>query len=172
MILAKHQAIADRNANRNIADLAKVALPTLRHLYRDCPIRNGRIPHAAGLIRLDVRSTHRSHKIEFNFLNANLMVPATRRPYIRRAAHRCAAPRCRSSHKGVTAMKKLITLAALATVIATPALAASYKTTEHASPSYHYVVSSPVSFDGKQVGQDPDANVRLMLLRDAQAGID
>jgi hypothetical protein len=69
-------------------------------------------------------------------------------------------------------MKKLITLAALATVIATPALAASYKTTEQASPSYHYVVSSPVSFDGKQVGQDPDANVRLMLLRDAQAGID
>ena len=68
-------------------------------------------------------------------------------------------------------MKKLITLAALATVIATPALA-DYKTTEPASSGYHYVVSQGVSFDGKQVGQDPDANVRLMLLRDAQAGID
>jgi heat shock protein HslJ len=67
-------------------------------------------------------------------------------------------------------MKKLITLAALATVIATPALAAS-KTTAGAASSYHYVASPAVTFDGKQVGQDPDANVRLMLLRDAEAGI-
>jgi hypothetical protein len=67
-------------------------------------------------------------------------------------------------------MKKLITLAALATVIATPALAA-YKTTEGTSSSYHYVASPAVTFAGKQVGQDPDANVRFMLLRDAEAGI-
>ena len=73
------------------------------------------------------------------------------------------------SQTGVTATKTLITLAALATVIATPALAA-YKTTERASSSYY--VSSPVEFDGKQVGQDPDANVRLMLLRDAQSGLE
>jgi hypothetical protein len=66
-------------------------------------------------------------------------------------------------------MKTLITLTALAAVIATPALAVA-KTTERAPSSYHYVASQAVDFDGKQVGQDPDANVRLMLLRDAQTG--
>jgi hypothetical protein len=59
-------------------------------------------------------------------------------------------------------MKKLVTILALtATVIASPAFAAKAANNHRSSDT--------VTVDGHVVGQDPDANVRLQLLRDAQA---
>jgi hypothetical protein len=68
-------------------------------------------------------------------------------------------------------MKFLMTAVALATLAATPAFAAKH-TTRTANQSYAYAVqdSGVVVVDGQIVGRDPDANVRLSLLRSYPAG--
>lgn len=71
-------------------------------------------------------------------------------------------------------MKKLLTVIALATLVASPALArnkAQISTNPDAMRAYasaglnSYVVVS----NGQIIGRDPDLNVRLSLLRDAPA---
>jgi hypothetical protein len=67
-------------------------------------------------------------------------------------------------------MKKILTTVALLTAIATPAFAQATK--HNAMNSYAqapFATSSQndtVVVDGKVIGEDPDANVRLELLRD------
>ena len=68
-------------------------------------------------------------------------------------------------------MKQVILLTALATLIATPALA---KTHHNGQNAMAFVGESPdaVNQYGKVVGQDPDPNVRLQLRKTAGAGHD
>lgn len=71
-------------------------------------------------------------------------------------------------------MKFLMTAAALATLIVSPAFAAS-KHTSHDRPASlaaygaYAAAHDPdtVVFQGQVIGRDPDANVRLQILRDA-----
>jgi hypothetical protein len=72
-------------------------------------------------------------------------------------------------------MKKLIALVALATIIALPAAAKTRSTALLRAPPIY--ASAPfqtnaVIINGVAVGWDPDPNVRLMLRRDAEQGID
>ena len=68
-------------------------------------------------------------------------------------------------------MKKLITIVALtATVISAPALAKSAPNAADHAPAAYQQPSDIVTFGGHVVGQDPDANVRLSILRDAEGG--
>jgi hypothetical protein len=72
-------------------------------------------------------------------------------------------------------MKKLLTATALAALLATPAFATTYRshayradsaTEAYASvPGLAYAGSQPVFADGKMIGADPDANVRMDLAR-------
>jgi len=73
-------------------------------------------------------------------------------------------------------MKYLMTAAALATLIASPAFATQKQpTTYHRTAATDAYAAAPgiaygspaVVVDGKVVGADPDANVRLQLRRDA-----
>jgi ferric-dicitrate binding protein FerR (iron transport regulator) len=67
-----------------------------------------------------------------------------------------------------TSMKKLIMALALAAATAAPAFAATHhKKMDDASGAYAAATdSNVVVVDGKVVGADPDANVRLNLRRD------
>jgi hypothetical protein len=68
-------------------------------------------------------------------------------------------------------MKKLITIVALtATVISAPALAKSARNAADHAPVAYQQPSDIVTYGGQVVGQDPDANVRLSILRDAETG--
>ena len=58
-------------------------------------------------------------------------------------------------------MKKLATVAAIATLIATPAFAQQFWTPLESS-------NAVISNEGEIVGQDPDINVRLDLRRQAE----
>ena len=68
-------------------------------------------------------------------------------------------------------MKTLMTAVALAALVASPAFAATKKVAQvrsTAAQSYASVPAPSVVVSGGQViGADPDANVRLQLLRDA-----
>ncbi|MGC1465000.1 MAG: hypothetical protein WA792_04640 [Pseudolabrys sp.] len=72
-------------------------------------------------------------------------------------------------------MKILLTTVALAVLAASPAFAASHRHAAQADATpgtvYNSYASVPsqanVISDGAVVGRDPDANVRLQLLRDA-----
>jgi hypothetical protein len=72
-------------------------------------------------------------------------------------------------------MKTVATALALAALVATPALAApkhlSHRTAieSAAGPAYAYQAYDPdvVIVDGRYIGRDPDANVRLALIREA-----
>ncbi len=72
-------------------------------------------------------------------------------------------------------MKTFLTTVALAALVASPAFAASHKravqTETAAGAAYSSYAAAPgqnVIFDDQFVGRDPDANVRLQLLRDAE----
>ena len=69
-------------------------------------------------------------------------------------------------------MKTLISAVALAALAASPAFAATKHVKQYrpeATQSYASVpATGAVVFDGKLVGADPDANVRLQLLKDAE----
>jgi patatin-like phospholipase/acyl hydrolase len=67
-------------------------------------------------------------------------------------------------------MKKLIMTLALAAVTAAPAFAATHhKKADDARAAYAAATDSTVVIvDGKVVGADPDANVRLNLRRDPE----
>ena len=72
-------------------------------------------------------------------------------------------------------MKKILLALALTSVAAFPAYAAKY--TSHSMSSdadSAYAMQDPdiVIVDGKVVGRDPDATVRLMLRRDPQLQAD
>jgi hypothetical protein len=84
-------------------------------------------------------------------------------------------------------MKKLITGVVLATLIAGSAFAQSYNPGDYndnvifpssariadtqAAPVTTAAPSKAVVFDGKVIGQDPDANVRLQMRKDAGEGV-
>jgi hypothetical protein len=67
-------------------------------------------------------------------------------------------------------MKKLVTAIGLLAVLASPVLAKSHPAEQRdARAAYAQSVGAPsdaVVVDGKVVGQDPDPNVRLELMRD------
>ena len=64
-------------------------------------------------------------------------------------------------------MRKLVTAAALAAIVATPAFAQTARTFPAHPGAIAAVPWDAVVVEGKVVGQDPDANVRLDLRRDA-----
>lgn len=68
-------------------------------------------------------------------------------------------------------MKFLMTTVALATLVASPAFAAQKHTAQNrtAAASAYASVQDPyaVVSDGRVVGRDPDANIRLQIRRDA-----
>ena len=68
-------------------------------------------------------------------------------------------------------MKYLMTALALATLVASPAFAATKKIPQYRSDAAQSYASVPaanvVVVDGQVVGADPDPNVRLQLQRDA-----
>jgi len=64
-------------------------------------------------------------------------------------------------------MRKLVTAAALAAIVATPAFAQTARTFPVRPGAIATVPWDAVVVEGKVVGQDPDANVRLDLRRDA-----
>lgn len=66
-------------------------------------------------------------------------------------------------------MKKFVTALALAAFVATPAFAANHKKSNDAASTY-VAATDPtvVVVNGKVVGADPDANVRLNLRRDPE----
>jgi len=78
-------------------------------------------------------------------------------------------------------IKRLSTVAGLAILIATPALAA---TIHKGKASHHYASDSDAyasqtrrppevySWDGRDLGTDPDPNIRFQLLRDQNLGSD
>jgi hypothetical protein len=68
-------------------------------------------------------------------------------------------------------MNKLMTVVALAaTVISAPAFAQTPSKDHDKAPATYQQPSDVVTFNGKVVGEDPDWNVRHMLLLDAYAG--
>ncbi|HEU4659288.1 MAG TPA: hypothetical protein VFS63_01350 [Pseudolabrys sp.] len=67
-------------------------------------------------------------------------------------------------------MKKYLLIVAFATAVATPALAQSptYRTGDDSA--YALVpFGDDVPYGNEIIGRDPDANVRLQMLRDAQS---
>lgn len=67
-------------------------------------------------------------------------------------------------------MRKLVTSAILAAIIATPALAQPGQTLPEQPGQIATAPWDAVVVRGKVVGKDPDANVRLNLLRGAYGG--
>ena len=67
-------------------------------------------------------------------------------------------------------MRKLVTLAILATMVATPAVAQTDQTLPEQPGQTAAAPWDAVVVRGKVVGKDPDANVRLNLLRGAYGG--
>jgi len=69
-------------------------------------------------------------------------------------------------------MKKFAVAFTLVMIAAAPAYAATHHTTKRSDDpkaAYASAATSPqVAFDGKVIGADPDANVRLSLRRDPE----
>jgi hypothetical protein len=83
------------------------------------------------------RRPGRLGKIEFSRLNGNLMVPEARLLICIGAAHAAHREGADQFHERMRAMKKLLTIIALAaTVVSAPAFAKA--STDHAAASRHY----------------------------------
>jgi len=77
-------------------------------------------------------------------------------------------------------MKKILTAVALTALIASPAMAKNARhynqqqswvgTEAYASADYNYAVPGDVIVGGQIVGHDPDPNVRLGILKQAETG--
>jgi hypothetical protein len=99
--------------------------------------------------------------IEFNFLNANLLVPARRRFIFLAAAGGCI------NRPNGDAMKTLITALAFSAAATAP-LTARASPHKHVHAGDHKIITRPhVCWQGADLGTDPDQRIRFQIRRDA-----